>query len=67
MIDMNNKNRKLKFIRYKNFRRSQGIGLPKWKLKNHKYPYVWENIFTDLLEDRWMVDLALNIKELMNG
>lgn len=53
---MNNKYRKLQYIRYKNKMKKKGYCLPKWKLESRCPPYKWKNLNPGLLEEKWMVD-----------
>lgn len=54
--NMNNKTRKLEFIRYKN-QNKKTYPAPKWRLKNRKYPYIWINTCPGLLEESWVCDM----------
>ncbi len=54
---MNNKTRKLLFIRSKNRMIREGFKHPKWILKNHKWPTLWINVKQDLLEESWRCDM----------
>ncbi len=51
---MNNKTRKLHFIRYKN-KNKHLYPSPKWKLKNGTCR--WINTKPELYEDAWLIDL----------
>jgi hypothetical protein len=54
---MNNKQRKLFYIRYKNKMKLKGYKAPKWTLVNRKLPFKWLNNNPALLELNWIIDL----------
>ena len=55
---MNSREKRLRFIRYKNGMRLKGYKKPKWVLRNKKWwPYVWDNKNPGLLEESWLVDM----------
>jgi len=52
---MNNKQRKLAFIRYKNISKKY-FPYPKWKLKRcHSWLCKWENTQPSFLEEKWIL------------
>lgn len=54
---MNNKTKKLKYIRYKNNMRRRGFTQPKWILKTRQGYYKWLNTCPNLLEEAWIIDM----------
>ena len=55
-MNMNQKNRKLKYIRYKNKMKNK-YPFPKWILTNRKSPFKWLNTNATLLEESWVIDI----------
>jgi hypothetical protein len=56
---MNNKTRKLLFIRSKNDMKKNGHFFPKWKVTSKKYPFKYVNTSPSLLEDSYIIDFKL--------
>lgn len=52
---MNNKQRKLIYIKYKN-KMKHKYKSPKWTLLNRRLPFKWVNNDPGLFEEKWIID-----------
>lgn len=39
--------------------KAKGYTEPKWVLENHRHPTKWRNTYPTILEELWVIDVAM--------